>query len=128
MIRGTTAQFKFKLPYKKNELEWVTIKFWQPRNSSPLLPITRVLSQCDGDADSTELCTSLTAEETKIFLDDRKAMVQFRARHTNGTVFGSRPNLITVYPMLDDIIEENPTFDNVSEGFVILDGDPVITE
>ena len=32
MIRGTTAQFKFKLPYAKNELQWITMKFWQPGN------------------------------------------------------------------------------------------------
>ena len=32
MVRGTTARFKFTLPYMKSELQWVTIKFWQPGN------------------------------------------------------------------------------------------------
>jgi hypothetical protein len=74
MIRGTTAQFKFKLPYTKEELAWATIKFWQSRNTNPLLPITKKLEHCDAPDDSKELCVSLTAEETARFSDKYKAM------------------------------------------------------
>jgi hypothetical protein len=127
MIRGTTAQFKFKLPYPKEELEWATMKFWQPGNMNEYLPITKKLEDCDAPADSTELCVSLTADQTMIFSEKRKAKVQLRAKHRNsGAVFGSRPQLFTVYPMNDEILEEDPTLPAENEeGWVILDGETV---
>lgn len=126
MIRGTTAQFKFKLPYTKKDIIWATIKFWQTNNPNESLPITRRLADCIAPDDSTELCVSLTGEETLRFLDKYKAKMQLRAQHANGTVFGSKIKLITVYPMLDDIIEEDPTLPAVDEdGWIILDGEVV---
>ncbi len=129
MIRGTTAQFKFKLPYSKEEIDWATIKFWQPQNPSKLLPITRKLEDCTASDDSYSLCVSLTAEETSRFLDKYKAKVQLRAQHiNNGTVFGSRTKLITVYPMPDDILEEDPNMpDENAEGLIVLDGKTIAT-
>jgi hypothetical protein len=125
MIRGTTAQFKFKLPYAKDECEWITIKFWQSHNTSRLLPITRTKDDCDAPSDSKEIYVSLTAEETARFLDKYKAKVQLRAQ-ANGTVFGSKPQLVTVYPMPDDIIGEDPTMPPANEeGWIILDGEIV---
>ena len=127
MIRGTTAQFKFKLPYPKSELTWATIKFWQPGNMNQGLPITKQLVHCDSPDDSTELCISLIADETIRFSEKRKAKVQLRAQHTtSGTVFGSRPQLFTVYPMHDEIIEEDPTLPAENEeGWIVLDGEIV---
>lgn len=129
MIRGTTAQFKFKLPYTKAELIWATIKFWQPGNTNSYLPITKKLEHCDGPEDSTELCVSLTAEETQRFSEKYKAKVQLRAQHAeSGTVFGSRPQLVTVYPMHDEILDEDPTLPAENEdGWIILDGETVTT-
>lgn len=128
MIRGTTAQFKFKLPYAKEEIVWATIKFWQPHNTNSFLPITRKLQDCTSTDDPMELCVSLTAEETARFSDKYKAKYQLRAQHLNGTVFGTRPQLTTVYPMLDDILEEDPTMPAVNdEGWVILDGETITT-
>jgi hypothetical protein len=129
MIRGTTAQFKFKLPYTKAELTWATIKFWQPGNMSSLLPITKRLEHCDAPDDSNELCVSLTAEETQRFSEKYKAKLQIRAQHTkSGTVFGSRTQLITVYPMNDEILEEDPTMPSENEeGWVVFDGEAIIT-
>lgn len=51
MVRGATAQFKFKLPYKASEFNWATIQFWQPNNNgtpTAPLPITKTLQHCDG--------------------------------------------------------------------------------
>lgn len=129
MIRGTTAQFKFKLPYTKDELTWATIKFWQPNNPNELLPITRKLDDCATTDNPMELCVSLTAEETSRFVEKYKAKVQLRAQHAySGTVFGSRPELVTVYPMSDDILEEDSTMPSVNdEGWIILDGETVAT-
>jgi len=127
MIRGTTAQFKFKLPYTKSELLWATIKFWQEGNSSPYLPITKKLEHCDSPEDSTELCVSLTADETIRFSEKRKVKVQIRAQHAqNGTIFGSHPQLITVYPMNDEILDEDPMMPAENEeGWIILDGETI---
>lgn len=129
MIRGTTAEFRFKLPYPKDELEWATVKFWQSPNPSNLLPITKKLEDCDAPNDPKELCVSLTAEETARFLDKYKGTVQLRARHRDsGTVFGSRPQLVSVYPMDDEIIKDNPLLPSENEeGWIVLDGETVST-
>lgn len=124
MIRGTTAKYKFKLPCKKSDLSWSTIKFWQPNNPSELLPIIKTLNHCGGDNELPELCVSLLPEETVRFSDKYKAKVQLRAEH-NGVVFGSKDILITVYPMPDDIIENNPPMPEERDGWIILDGKPV---
>lgn len=130
MIRGTTAQFRFKIPYTKSELAWATIKFWQRGNTGTIeapLPITKKLIHCDAPEDSKELCVSLTAEETARFSDKYKANVQLRAQHeASGTVFGTRPQLVTVYPMTDDILDEDPMLPaENAEGWVIFDGEPI---
>lgn len=129
MIRGTTALYKFKLPYPKSELVWATIKFWQPNNPSPLLPITRTLDHCTALDDYT-LCATLTAEETARFSDKYKAKLQLRAQHSNsGTVFGCKPVIFTVYPMSDEILEENPTLPSPEEeGIIVLDGEDILAE
>lgn len=108
MIRGTTAQFKFKLPYSKDELEWIKIKFWQPQNPT-LVPITKIYSHCS-QSGPNEICVSLTEEESAAFSDKYKGKVQFRAKpkKEGGLVFGCPPQLFTVYPMLDELIEEDP--------------------
>lgn len=128
MIRGTTAAFKFKLPYPKDELTWATIKFWQPNNPNQLLPITKAMIHCDSTDDPQELRVSLTAEETKRFSDKYKAKVQFRSQHAvSGTVFGCKPQTITVYPMGDDIIEEDPALPPANEeALIVLDGDVIV--
>lgn len=127
MIRGTNAQFKFKLPYDKDELEWVTIKFWQSGNTNKYLPILKNKSNCEVSEDLKEWCVSLTAEETAKFSDKYKAKMQIRALHgSSGTIFGSHTKLITVYPMSDDIIDENPSMPVPTvNDYIILDGEPI---
>lgn len=107
MIRGTTAQFKFKLPYSKDELDWIKIKFWQPQNPT-LTPITKIYSHCEQVPGSKEICVSLTETESAAFSDKFKGKVQFRAKPKVGLVFGCPPQLFTVYPMLDELIHEDP--------------------
>lgn len=130
MIRGTTAQFKFKIPYELNQLEWVRVKFWQPNNPNELLPITKTKSECT-ELSAGEVCVCLTSEQTARFSDKYKAIVQLRAQplaELGGPVFACRQRLITVYPMLDDMIEEDIATDSTvvtEEGWVILDGQSV---
>jgi hypothetical protein len=75
-----------------------------------------------------ELCVSLTPDETIRFSEKRKAKVQMRAQHMlSGTIFGSRTQLVTVYPMNDEIIEEDPMMPAENkEGWIILDGETIV--
>ena len=131
VIRGTTAQFKFKLPYSKDSLEWVTIKFWQPGNPSEQLPITKTKAHCSSTDSPNEICVSLSATETAMFSDKYKARVQLRAQPFADTPFGSRQQLFTVYPMLDDIITDDSAASPeipIEHGWMILDGEAVVDQ
>lgn len=115
MIRGTTAQFKFKLPCTRGELNDVAITFWQPNNPN-LAPIIKRIKDCQAENESSELYVSLTADETKRFCEKYVAKVQMRAYHIeSGTVIGSHPRVIPVYPMLDQILEEDIFPDEIAE-------------
>ena len=129
MIRGTTAQFKFKLPYTKDELLWIRVKFWQQNNPSKLLPITKTKDHCVCADDNNEIYVSLTSEETARFSDKYKAVMQLRAQPIDGALFGTKERYITVYPMRDDIIDEDIPLDpsiTTMDGWVVLDGNRII--
>jgi hypothetical protein len=128
MIRGTTAQFKFKLPYSYDELNNITIKFWQPGNTSDSLPLLKYKYHCE-ERVKNEIYVSLRPSETALFSDKYKAKVQLRAQPGVGVPFGSKEQLITVYPMPDDIIIDDPTIEPevpTEEGWIILDGDTIM--
>lgn len=130
MIRGTTAQFKFYLPYTIQNLRWVTVKFWQPGNDgteAAPLPITKKLSETDLSQlplqDAKELLITLSPMETARFSDKLKARVQLRSNTKDGNTFASKEQLIAVYPMNDDIITDDPEWeDEDNEGYIVLDG------
>lgn len=108
MIRGTTAQFRFKLPYPRWEFKDAVITFWQPSNPNFGESIKKKLEQCDNFGEASELCVALTAKETARFSDKFKAKVQLRAFHmASGTIIGCPPQTIPVYPMSDELIEED---------------------
>ena len=135
MIRGTTAQFKFKLPYTLGELQWVVMQFWQPGNNGTPdapLPIVKRKTKIAADGtellfgDSKEILVSLTSHETLRFTDKLKARVQLRAQHTDGTVFASHQELVTVYPLSDDLIHEEVLPGENNDGWIVLDGESVM--
>lgn len=129
MIRGTTASFTFKLPYPKNQIAWATIKFWQDGNS--FLPITKTFKDLDPSDDSYELGVQLTAAETMKFSDRVKAKAQLAAQlkeEYGGSKFASQQQLITIYPILDDLITDDPAPDApTTDGWTILDGGSIVT-
>lgn len=126
MIRGTTAQFKFKLPCAKEELQWAKIKFWQSQNPSTYLPITKNLDHCSVSPDSPEtIYVSLTPEETLWFSDKYKAKVQLRAMKNDGTTFANKEKLVTVYSINDDFVDDLIATEN-EQGWIILDGESII--
>ena len=131
MIRGTNAQFKFKLPCEFDNLESIKIVFWQPENPGPCktrpLPITKVLQQCRQSTESDELCVTLNQEETLRFVENRKAFVQLRGKTKDGIPIANKRKDITVYPVYDDSILDDeilptPDFD----GIVRLDGGMIV--
>lgn len=127
MIRGTSAQFKFKLPYNATELYVVKIVFWQEHNNGPSndrpLPIVKVLSQCDFTNDPMELSVTLNQEETLRFSDKRKAYVQLWGRTIDGVPVSTKERPISVYPIYDDTIVGDDVIPTPSEDeWVILDG------
>jgi hypothetical protein len=129
VIRGTTAQFKFTLPYNFSDLDIVKITFWQDNYSGPdssrPLPIVKILEQCSQSNRPDELLVFLDGEETLRFLDDRKAYTQLQARTIDGIVFGSKKTPIAVYPVKDDsMLDDNivPTPTPGDDDFIILDG------
>lgn len=143
MIRGTTAGFKFTLPYSLSKLARVTVTFWQDGYEGTLhypLPIIKEFTNFSESDDSKQLTVTLTASETKRFTDKLKARVQLVAR-TKAIIdsesgeeiepsvrFASRENLITVHPINDDIIEDNPgdIVPTSTGDLVILDGQEII--
>ena len=131
MIRGTNAEFRFKLPYDFSELSVVQIAFWQDNNSGPSndrpLPIYKIKEQCIQGSNPNELSITLNQEETLRFTEKRKARVQLRATTTTGVFFASKEQLISVYPVyndsvLDEEILPTPSYD----GLILLDGQNII--
>lgn len=104
MIRGTTQQFKFKLPYKAADVEKFVVVFTQPDNTRASeygpLPI-RKESVITSDEDPYEVSVTLLESETLRFSADHKAYVQLRGKtKVEGQIFASMPEPISVYPCL----------------------------
>lgn len=130
MIRGTTAQWKFTLPYKYSDIELVKVVFWQPNNNGPSsnrpLPIFKGLEQCGQCENENEISVTLHPEETLRFSDDRKAYVQLSAKSVDGIRFATKQESINVYPIYDDSVIEDiitPTPDY--NGWIVLDGQTI---
>lgn len=142
MIRGTTAVFKFTLPHKLKHIVEAKVVFWQEGytgTTGSSLPIVKRYTAVNDFADneSKDLLVVLTGAETKAFTDKLKARVQMKAlsgEYTDengqlikGTSLGTRPQLFTVYPMddgiIDGVIDENTQTTN---GYIILSGGNII--
>lgn len=127
MIRGTTAQFKFSLPYNYDQIEVAKIAFWQKGNNGTTdnpLPIYKTLDNCIQTSNPKELVVTLSPAETLRFSTKVKGRVQLSATTYEGIRFASKEQLITVYPIQDDsnvgdIVVPKPEEDT---NFIILDG------
>lgn len=124
MIRGTTAPFKFNIPYPFNEVSKIVATFKQKHNTgigNPL-PIIKIYdvsheaSRNDGFAaqepTSTEVHISLNPEETLRFSDQEKAYVQIQVYYQDRNIsVASLPEKVTVYPVFNDtpIVDIDPT-------------------
>ncbi len=131
MIRGTTAQFKFKIPYDldfDNDNTYVKVVFWQPGNERPESEGAMPFKKCTKgewlkwDADKREITVTLQPEETARFMDDRKAKTQISVTMPSGFRFAGEEQLITVYPMFDDSPLGDIVVPESTGGLIILDG------
>lgn len=130
MIRGTTEQFKFQMPYEFGKLCWIEVTFWQPGHSGTEiapLPFKKVYDKRDGstrddgfapegnELTSKTVIISLTDEETRRFTDKCKGYVQVMALCDKEDIkFGSKPTTFIVYPAaLED------TFDDIGQSAIL---------
>ncbi len=125
MIRGTTANFRFKLPYIVQQVKTATINFWQKNNSGTLdapLPIIKNLKSCTTTDDPYELSVTLSPHETARFSATLKGNVQLDAVTIEGVKFGCKPQLFNVYPNKNPLpgIPDDPL--PGGDGIIIFDG------
>ena len=133
MIRGTTAQFRYALPYNFDDLDEATVTFWQPGNgglafegSLPIIKTT--LNGVTHLPDNKYVVyVTLTREETLRFITERKAKTQLKGKTKSGIDFASREKYITVYPIADGSDTDDPTLPS-NNGFVLLDGGRVVAK
>ena len=92
------------------------------------MPIFKYKTNCEERVEK-EIYVSLRPSETALFSDKYKAKLQLRAQPLIGAPFGSKEQLITVYPMPDDIIIDDPTIDPdtpIEEDWFIFDGGTIV--
>lgn len=142
MIRGTTAVFKFTLPHELQHIAEAKVVFWQEGYKGTLANKLPIVKKYTNTTDfvgitSKDLVVVLNGAETKAFTDKLKARVQLKAvsdeyvdergQVITSTSLGTIPQLFTVYPMDDSIIDgaidENT---QTQGGYVILDGGNII--
>jgi hypothetical protein len=137
MIRGTTAPFKFEVPYDTSAISAMVVKWSQKHYDgvgTAKLPLEKWYlpskSRNDGfafsDENPKEIQTILTEEETLRFTDKEKAYMQIRVQFDFGedkgqVVRASLPQKITVYPALyeDQIGSSTPS--EIIDDFYIYD-------
>ena len=105
LIRGAYEQYKFKIPYKFNELAKVEITFKQKKHDGTILVIVKNKKDCAVKHEKSNIVyTKLTQEETLRFASDAKVLMQWRALTNNGVAFSSPVKKITVYPTVNTTI------------------------
>lgn len=131
MIRGTTAKFKFEIPYDFNDVETIDIMFWQNNNNGPTkarsLPIKKNKNDCTWLYDYKQIVVTLQPEETARFVDDRKAIYQLNGTTISGITFGTKELKTTVYPMRIEEPEWGEIIPPSPDEYSHLDGGQIIT-
>lgn len=126
MIRGTATQWKCVFKYTKDQIQDVMIMFWQPNNPSESLPIIKRKYDCAWNDSATNECyVSLRPSETALFSDKYRAKMQVKVTPNAefGLPFGSKENLITVYPMPDNMMPDDPTPEDPEDVPIPPDGE-----
>lgn len=147
MIRGTTAPFKFEVPYDTSTISTIVVTFsqkhWRLTDIAPFSLEKRYtaswVTQEDGsmklipminngfafsETNSKEIQMMLPEEDTLRFSDKEKAYMQIRVQFDidGGQVTrASLPQKITVYPVLNDSQIGTPTPSETIDDIYIFD-------
>lgn len=129
MIRGTTAPFKFKIPYAWSDICAIEATFTQKKDDGSQLSIikrydTRWEANVNpggftpDDNDPYVIYVILDPEETMRFSDKRKGLAQIKVYCPGKGTVGNPPERFPVYPVindsfLEDVGEPLPNQDNV---------------
>ena len=138
MIRGTTAQFTFKLPQdlEIDDISLIEVRAWQngytgvPAGS---LPIRREYTNNNWTSvpvgNDHTLVVELSPSDTSRFTDKLKGYIQCRVDIVGGAAYGTYQQKFTVYPMHEGMVGGS-TGENseVIEGWIILDGKKIIQD
>ena len=119
MVRGTTAPFKFNVPYVWEDICALEATFTQKQDDGNQLVIIKEYDtrwggniNPGGFAPDTNnlnvVYVSLDPVETLQFSDKRKAQVQIKAYAPGYGTVASKPVKFTVYPVNNDSILEDP--------------------
>lgn len=98
MRRATTPTHTFTFPEEIEVASIVEVEIVYSQNKKTLLKKT--LNDLTVDEDNNLMSFALTQEETKLFAP-QKALIQVRAKNSNGAVFASQMIWLTVKPVLD---------------------------
>jgi hypothetical protein len=118
MIRGTTAPFKFKVPYAWSDICAIEATFSQKKDDGNQLSIIKEYDTRWGEnvnpggftpdeKDPYVIYVVLDPEETLCFSDKRKAQVQIKVYCQHKGTVANRPAMFTVYPINNDSILED---------------------
>ena len=120
MIRGTTAPFKFSVPYTWSEICAIEATFTQKKDDGSMLSIVKAYDTRWGDDANPGGFTPddnspyiiyviLDPEETLQFSEKRKAQAQIKVYCPGKGTVANKPAMFTVYPVSNDgILEEDP--------------------
>lgn len=138
MIRGTTAPFKFKLPYTWDKVCAARATFKQIQDNGETLTIVKTYDTrriehpnpggfTPDPNDNSIVYVVLNSNETLQFSDKRKANVQFKSYCEDNGVIASKLQKFTVYPIEDsETFEELPNTPSVYDGIFVLDAGEIL--
>ncbi len=119
MIRGTTAPFKFNVPYAWPDICAIEATFTQKKDDGSQLAIVKEYDTRWGESinpggfapdenNPNIIYVILDPEETLQFSDKRKAQVQVKVYCPKKGTVANKPVRFTVYPINNDNIFEDP--------------------
>lgn len=133
MIRGTTAPFKFTVPYEWSEICAIEATFTQKKDDGSILSLikqydTRWVDNINpggftpDENNSKIIYVVLDPGETLQFSDKRKGHVQIKVYSPNKGIVANKSQRFTVYPINnDDILEDIGKPIPEQDGIRILD-------
>ena len=118
MVRGTTAPFKFNVPYEWSEICAIEATFTQKKDDGSQLSIVKQYDTRWGeninpggftldDKNPNIIYVVLDSAETLMFSDKRKAQVQIKVYCSQKGTVANKPVRFTVYPINNDSILED---------------------